>query len=535
MSSSQPRRMRPEILCLLLLMVLALVVRLHRMDRDMNAFHPTWQYHSALIARAYFLETTASKASYLRASARLHIQKYGAREPRIMQRLAAWSYTVTGGENPRIPRIFAVIFWLAGGVVLFGLVRRLFGTPGAFISVSFFFFFPFGISMSRSFMPESLMILFFLMAVNRLSRYTLGGSRTDLIGAAVSAGLSVLVKFVVLFPLAGGYMLQGIRKYGIKRFIQRRETHVSFSIVLTLGFSYYLVHAMISMELARTAYRVMMPQLLITPFFWWGWLQQIGKVTGLLPFVAAIIAVMFMKQTTTRRLLAGLLGGYFIYGLIFSYSTATHDYYHVALFPIVAIALGHWGVAWTRATRTRRSTAAGVLVLLTFFALMHESNPDRGRTRFRPFSAAWLLVGDQRPGFQNQIVELDIAATAATVGRLIGHETNTIALSRAYGFPLFYLGAFYGHYWPTHEDFRYWRLRGQTILSAPRFYARRFSHLQPHYFVVTDMDAWKRQKDLRDFLYRRFYLLRSEKNFLVFDLTRTSDGRETGAEKSVFP
>jgi hypothetical protein len=82
---------------------------------------------------------------------------------------------------------------------------------------------------------------------------------------------------------------------------------------------------------------IIYPKILLTLSFWTGWITQIGKVTGIIPFIIGIILFFTIKKKESKVIISGLFIGYIFYGLIFSYTTATHDYYHLVLFPFTAL------------------------------------------------------------------------------------------------------------------------------------------------------------------------------------------------------
>ncbi len=99
-------------------------------------FHPTRQLHSFLMARGM-----AAQASdlFTPEQTEIAVQQWKAEgliEPPIMERLAAYSYLIIGREVLWIPRIFAIMFWLLGGVGLYLLVKELFNLDAALVALT---------------------------------------------------------------------------------------------------------------------------------------------------------------------------------------------------------------------------------------------------------------------------------------------------------------------------------------------------------------------------------------------------------------
>ncbi len=84
----------------------------------------------------------------------------------MLEALVALSYRLWG-ENLAIPRIYSILFWLTGAAFLFDLACRLTHRDGAFVSLLFYLFLPFGIYASRSFQPDPLMVALTLSALGR--------------------------------------------------------------------------------------------------------------------------------------------------------------------------------------------------------------------------------------------------------------------------------------------------------------------------------------------------------------------------------
>ena len=55
---------------------------------------------------------------------------------------------------------------------------------------------------------------------------------------------------------------------------------------------------------------------------------------------AALLGALLLSKGLARALLIGLLSGYIVFGLVFTYHIQTHSYYSLQLVPIVALAIG---------------------------------------------------------------------------------------------------------------------------------------------------------------------------------------------------
>ena len=203
-NSSKP--LSVSVLLIPAIFILAFAIRIYHIDSPPLDFEPERQYHSFILARNYFLQSSDSpewrKKLWQEAAADEYV-----REPPILEHVVSRIYHITGKEQFWISRSLSVIFWLAGGWVLFRLLKNLVGTEGATFSLVFYLFNPFGIVASRAFMPDPLMILIALLAISFLVRYQSDASRSSLLLSAIFTGLASLIKPFCLIPLLTTFIL----------------------------------------------------------------------------------------------------------------------------------------------------------------------------------------------------------------------------------------------------------------------------------------------------------------------------------------
>src|SRR3954447_3604948 len=147
------------------LLVAALLVRAYAIGRPPVDFQPERPYHSAIVARWYYIEHTHEGSAAHRQAALVSKKREFVREPPILEYAAALVYRATGGEHLWIPRLFLSICWVTGGLLLFLLARRLASIEAAVAALAFYLFLPFGINASRSFQPDPLMVVLAIAAV----------------------------------------------------------------------------------------------------------------------------------------------------------------------------------------------------------------------------------------------------------------------------------------------------------------------------------------------------------------------------------
>ncbi len=489
-------------------------------------FHITRQYHSAIIVQSYYYSWLKDIEPWQSKIATINRKNYSPKEVPIMEGLTFGAYLLAGKEMLWISRLISIFFWLAGGIFLYLLVRNLFGPGGGLLSTTVYLFFPFGINISRAFMPESLMCMMTLCSLWLIVRLFHEPNTRNLVMAAVVSGLAILVKFVVFFPIMGAFFLLGIQKKGIKKFALNPHTILFLISSLSIGLLYYFYSFLSFSSLKSTGRDVFHPHLIFSSFFWKGWLEQIGLVVGFIPFVLGALCFFTIRDRRTKALLAGLFIGYFIYGVIFTYTTATHDYYNLALFLIVIIALGRVGeylAEYYSSARRKPYLAWFVLlpvcIICLFFSLATAQwDLLDHKARLKLKKPAALICGNQLYHVPSVSLSRKIEA-AEEIGEIVNHSDKTIFLAHAYGYPLRYHGFLAGRYWPDATELWARNLRGSEPLNAEERFNQQYSSLKAEYFIIEDRAFWEQQPDLQRFLTNRFSLLVENQDYLVFKLT----------------
>ncbi|MGH3129064.1 MAG: ArnT family glycosyltransferase, partial [Gaiellaceae bacterium] len=120
-------------------------------------------------------------------------------EPPLLELAAAGFYRVTDGEEIWFPRLLSVLAWIAGGLVLALIARRIMGTAGMLTAVALYLFWPYAAWHSRKFMPDALMVACLLAAVLTIVRYSEQPSRRRLLVAGSTAAVATAIKPGVAF------------------------------------------------------------------------------------------------------------------------------------------------------------------------------------------------------------------------------------------------------------------------------------------------------------------------------------------------
>jgi len=495
-----------RMMILAFLFLLAFNMRLYHLDDPPLEYHPSRQYHSAIIARAYYYDTLGAVPQWKREIANLNRKKEGLLEPPVTELLAAFIYRIAGGERLWIPRLFSSLFWLIGGAFLYRIAKRLVSTDAAVFSTAYYLFVPYGVLASRSFQPEPLMTMMVLMSILTILRYNDKPSIARLAVIVTVTAAALLVKPQCAIQIFVLFISIEISKKGFIRAFLNRDAALYFVISLLPVLAYYIYGVFISGSLQGRAEGRFIFHVLLSGFFWSGWLSRAEIVFGPMGIIGALLGLTLASGRLQKTVIAGLLASYLIFGIIFSYSIHTHDYYHLQYIPMVALCLGPLADSFLsrfNAPEFRfklRRAAVICIFVIVIIASMRETYPR-------------LL---------NQSAD-NVVSTCRIVGQLVNHSRRTIFLTWGYGAPLEYHGEISGRWWPAYDDFNWEKLKGLPELSAEQRFNKIYLGDSPEYFIITDSGEFRKQSDLRDFLAKNFAILAKTNSFLIFDLKKKPD------------
>jgi hypothetical protein len=516
------------------LFVAAFAVRLYRINQPLLDFHPIRQYRTAILARAYYYEGAESIPEWKKEVSAHQKQRIPLLEPPVAELITSAAWRIAGAEYLWLPRIFSCVYWLAGGIFLYLVACRLISPSAAVFSTLFYLFWPYNIFVGRSIQPEAMLVMLYLCSVFLMLRYYDRPTIPGLTLAAVAAGCAVLIKPYVIFPIYAAFISLGIFKQGLAGFVMSPKSMLFVIISLLPGGAYYGHSFLTSEYLGRRSGMQFVPTLLLTGRFWKGWLTMIGRTTGILALIAAVIGTFLCRKGLARVFLAGLWAGYIVFGLVFNYAIHTHDYYQLPLVPIVSLGLGPICVGLVNRLRRlsaawRRTLAASGIILLAFLIVIALNiRPDQF-FNMKPELKDKLDVVCNFIGVNPHMVKrinADFTAQAATaeqIGRLVNHSTKTFLLAGRDLRAFMYHGQFCSVAWPSSAILQNYRLKGSPDVEPAKRFKNKYLKHRPEYFIVTDLEDFNEQKDLKNFLTDNFPILAETDQYLIFDLTKPTD------------
>jgi len=398
-----------------------------------------------------------------------------------------------GGEELWVARIYTSLFWIIGGIALFDLARRMTSLAGGLVAISYYLVLPFAVQASRSFQPDPGMVMWIILSIYALYRWSEKQSWAWAILAGVFGGIGILTKIVAAYIVGGAAVAVVLSTLDIRRFWRSLQVWVMALLMITPTAIYYLGRGDRASDYLA-GWTLSLSHLLVEPSFYVRWLNMVQNLMGLTALLLALVGVV-ISRPRNRTLLVGLWAGYGIYGLFLPYQMYSHNYYHLQLIPIIALSLAPVAqLVFDRISQERKVWQA----LLLGVALVGLIFP------------AWVSVAElKREDFRGEPAYWqEIASYLPTDGKIIG-------LTQDYGYRLSYYGWRKVQLWPNRGERQLSELRGNSKEFAELF-ARRTEGKS--YFLITAIGQLNDQPDLKQHLTEHYPLLAQGDGYLIYDL-----------------
>ena len=347
--SLQPR---PQTWSVVLVLLLALggLLRLVDLTDPPLDFHSSRQLRNSLVAREIYYSALPSATEEQRQLATSFASSVGKYEPPVIETIVGYSYFLTDGENIAVARIWVTIFWLAAGIALFDLMRRVASPWTALIALAYYFVLPFSVQASRSFQPDPLMTSSFVIGVYFLYRWSedhsplLAGEKLGdkltwkwTLLAGVFLGFATFVKIVIAFMVGAAAIAMVLFTLG-KDFWKSWQVWVMAALMIVPALLFYVFLNQGRSTEYFFSWTVALMKLITSTDFYTKWLAFLGVLFGL-TIVFLGIAGALIAPARMRWLLVSLWIGYLLYGLTLPFQMYTHSYYHIQLIPLIVLGL----------------------------------------------------------------------------------------------------------------------------------------------------------------------------------------------------
>jgi hypothetical protein len=234
----------------------------------------------------------------------------------------------------------------------------------------------------------------------------------------------------------------------------------------------------------------------VDPAFYLRWISNLGRALPFEMVLVAIAGVFLIQKPVQRAMLQAVWLGYFLYGMALPHTISTHDYYHLPLFPAVALGLGAVGQIVFAHLRGPRWIARSAITALLLAALV--INGYNARTTLKRTDASAQVE------------------TWQAIGSALKPGASTVALVPDYGAGLEYWAWINPAIWPTAAD-----LQWQQSLGTDADFEQLFQQTTAgkDTFVVGALDELALQPQLRDTL-QKYPILGQGDGYLIFDLRK---------------
>lgn len=480
---------------LLLVFALAAAIRLYDLTDLPLDFHPTRQLLSLLKARGMYYETRFDVSPEERAFAVQQWKFRASVEPEFFERIVAWTYRFTG-EQVWVARVYSSVFWIAGGIFLYLLARRLATEDGAIAATAVYLLLPYAVIASRSFQPDPLMTMLVVMFLWAVWEWSNSSKWRHALLAGFFGGFAIFIKFPAAFFVVGGGLGAVLSRRSIKEALKNPQLYAMTLLGILPGAAYLIHGVFIAGDLGQQFSGRFIPALFLSPSYYIGWLNMLNLVTGGFTLGLALPGLFFFEDKN-RRLPLGLWAGYALLGIYFNFHISTHDYYSLPLIPILALSIAPLSasllgkLAELTPARLQRFSALCLLFFGVAASLWNTRN-ELNAADYRPQSAMWDEIRAKTEGY------------------------NLAGLTQDYGARMAYWGWQNIASWPTSGDLRYSEERGGGI-----YIEGLFDDLaaKKDLFIVTDFDDLESQPFLKEKLKTRPVFAEGD-GYAIYDLMK---------------
>jgi hypothetical protein len=466
--------------CLFSMFLFATLLRLdeikapgHLLDRE---------YTSAIIARAYYFGNNERVEHWRRDIAVTVKNQQPILEPPLVEYLVSLIYRLMGREEIFFSRYLTIAFWMIGGIFIYLITRKLLSIDHAVVATAYYLFVPMGIIISRSFQPDSLMMMLFLISLYAFVLYFEKPSPRRLLLAAGFTGITLLLRPLVIYAIFCAFLALSLYQNKTWKKIIDVPFIIFSALSLLPSLIYYGYGILFAGFMRWKVSSSFMPYLLVKKDFWLGWSDVVINVAKFTPLLLAILGFFLLGNRKVQYLMIGLVVGFMLFTVTFTYHIHTHPYYHIQLFPVIGICASsiivHAGKSIIQSMRSM-----GKLWWVPIFVAL--------------LSIPYVVYREVRSSLYQ--VHMEDPAAAREIGVLIHHSSRAVYVANYYGVPLEYYGEFGGAPWPVRVEDEFYRQPGaQELTVRQRIDALGFT---PEYFVITNFPLFFRiHQDLQAYL-----------------------------------
>lgn len=387
---------------IILILILGIVVRTHRINRPLGDWHSWRQADTASVTRHYVqhgIDLLHPKYDDLGSigSGIDNPEGYRMVEFPFVNAAIAYTYVATGGLGVAVhvfSRYFSIAFATASSLLIYLIVKKLVSKSAAIASAGFFALLPFSIFFTTTVLPENALVMFTLLSVWCFINYTDNRKIYHLITFAVSAALAMLLKptYAFVAPALAYYYL---KTHGLKTFkhipLYLAAAAIAAPLLIWRQWVLQFPEGIPSYDWLFNSTNIRFKG----AFFNWLFAERFGK--WMLGYWGS--AFLIMGAITKPSKQAGWffhiwLLGMISYLFIFATGNVTHDYYQIVFLPIISIFCGLGVASMLSLPKTHFSRFVSISILPVLFAFTFAFSWFHIRDYFNINNNAMVMAGE---------------------------------------------------------------------------------------------------------------------------------------------
>lgn len=372
-----------EYIILPVILVLAFIVRLYKIDNPIADWHSWRQADTASVTKTYVSDginflipryhdiSSAQSGTFNPRGFRfVEFPVFNAVHATLFRAVPAFSLEVWG-------RLVSIFSALVSTYILFLLGRRFIGTWGGVLAAFFYAFIPFNIYFTRVILPEPMAATFALASILVFVRFIDNDSFKLLYISGLLFAIAMLIKpFVFFYSIPMVYL--AAQKFGLKRIIKKPNLLIRFLLTVNIALvPFFLWRSWMNQYPAGIPFWKWAfngDKIRFKPSFWrWIFGERLGHLIlggwGLIPFSFGLL-----KPRKGEYFNHFFILGMFLYAIVFATANVKHDYYQTIVIPAVALLLAQgtlymWETREFKKWLTRGLLAFSLMVMFLTGAL----------------------------------------------------------------------------------------------------------------------------------------------------------------------
>jgi hypothetical protein len=317
----------------------------------------------------------------------------------------------------------------------------------------------------------------------------------------IAAAAAIIVMIYAVFIILPAYYALAIYTKGWRRATFSRETLIFGFLSLLPSILYYAYGLFVVGFLRSQTGQLIMPALWGMPLYWGNWSARIIAVTGLIPLILTINALVATRRSLAAALLRSLCGGYFVYGLIFNYGIISHTYYSLPLLIITTLAVACTAQQiYIHLPARRRLSISPALAMLVCGIIIIA-----GLAEYLPTT---VVTEEQR-----RTVEV-----AQEIGEKLNHTSKAIYLTADWGATLEFYGEVAGTFWPDAGTTIIYDIAGRPELTVAERLQQLIDESHYQYFIISSMVQYELQPELVHYLDSHYPMLTKTDDYVIYTL-----------------